>query len=129
MIKLFGEVCGRVPGMREYRAVIETMQHFHEHKGDEAVPYLKPFWLAWSRRKRRSDGRPYDPSSLTWLTEWALNGSIPAEIGGRHGWSPGTGSKRRAPLTKADLAAAAIINRRNRREARRRASQTGLPAP
>jgi hypothetical protein len=51
---------------------------------DEAAltVYLTPFWLAWSTRKRQ-DGRPYDPGNITWLTEWALNGTIP----------PGGGSK------------------------------------
>jgi hypothetical protein len=40
------------------------------------ITYLTPYWLAWSSRKR-VDGKPYDPSNLTWLTEWAVNGSIP----------------------------------------------------
>lgn len=39
--------------------------------------YLAPFWLAWSGRKRL-DGRPYDPGNITWLTEWALNGTVPS---------------------------------------------------
>jgi hypothetical protein len=48
--------------------------------------YLAPYWLAWSSRKRL-DGRPYDPGNLTWLAEWALNGSIPPP-----GGSKGAGS-------------------------------------
>jgi hypothetical protein len=133
MIKLFGEVCGRMPGMRDYRVVIEAMQHFREREGAEAVPYLKPFWMAWSSRKRRSDGKPYDPSSLTWLTEWALNGSIPAEIGGSHEHGS-AGRYEPRPLTEAELATAEIINRENRREAELWRSQlpemrrSGLPA-
>jgi len=39
--------------------------------------YLAPFWLAWSGRKRL-DGRPYDPGNITWLTEWALNRTVPS---------------------------------------------------
>ena len=39
--------------------------------------YLAPFWLAWSGRKRL-DRRPYDPGNITWLTEWALNGTVPS---------------------------------------------------
>ncbi|MGA2489265.1 MAG: hypothetical protein ABSF99_03630 [Anaerolineales bacterium] len=42
----------------------------------ELKTYLTPYWLAWSGRKRL-DGRPYDPGNITWLSEWALNGSIP----------------------------------------------------
>ncbi len=84
-ILLFQQVCGRIPGEKQYRSVIETMNHFRQKKGEAVVDYLRPFWLAWSGRKRRRDGQPYDPASLTWLTEWALNEAIPPEMGGNDG--------------------------------------------
>jgi hypothetical protein len=57
-------------------------------KLDEAglAGHLTPFWLAWSSR-RRQDGRPYDPGNISWLTEWALNGSVPPP-GGPRGKEP-----------------------------------------
>ena len=84
-ILLFQEVCGRIPGTRDYKVVIEMMRHFSKLEGQQAVDYLRPFWLAWSTRRRRFDGKPYDPGALTWLTEWAVNGSIPPEYGGLDG--------------------------------------------
>ena len=112
-IQLFQQVCGRIPGVKEYEVVIETMHHFRKHKGEQAVEYLRPFWLAWSSRRRRSDGKLYDPGSLTWLTEWALNGTVPPESGG----SDGTHQRHNAAgmaLTATDIAAAGRINRRRR---------------
>jgi hypothetical protein len=70
---------GRIPGLREYRTVIETVRFLRarEKLDDPGLAgYLKPYWLAWSGRKRL-DGRPYDPANLSWLTEWALNGHVP----------------------------------------------------
>jgi hypothetical protein len=75
---------GKVPGLSQYKNVIEAMRFLRarEKLEDPALrAYLAPYWLAWSSRKRL-DGRPYDPGNLTWLTEWALNGSIPPS-GGR----------------------------------------------
>lgn len=112
-IQLFQQICGRIPGAREYEVVIEMMHHFRKHKGEQTVEYLRPFWLAWSSRRRRSDGKLYDPGSLTWLTEWALNGTVPPEYGG----SDGTHQRHNAAsmaLTATDIAAAGRINRRRR---------------
>lgn len=70
---------GRIPGLSEYRTVIETVRFLRarEKLDDPAlVKFLAPYWLAWSGRKRL-DGRPYDPANLSWLTEWALNGHVP----------------------------------------------------
>jgi hypothetical protein len=79
-LRVFADVTGgRIPGAAQYASVIEAVRFLRKRKGlDEAglAAYLAPFWLAWSGRKRR-DGRPYDPANLTWLTEWALNGSLP----------------------------------------------------
>lgn len=50
----------------------------HLVQGGQALSvYLAPYLLAWSGRKRQ-DGGPYDPANITWLTEWALNGSVPS---------------------------------------------------
>jgi hypothetical protein len=71
---------GRIPGLSQYQTVIETVRFLRARRKlvDAALrAYLVPYWLAWSSRKRL-DGRPYDPGNLTWLVEWALNGSIPS---------------------------------------------------
>jgi hypothetical protein len=112
-IQLFQEVCGRMPGAAHYEVVIETIRHFRRQKGEGTAEYLRPSWLAWSGRKRRSDGKPYDPGSLIWLTEWALNGTIPPENGGSNETHGGTAAPRKPP-TAADYATAARINARNR---------------
>ena len=70
---------GRIPGLSQYRLVIETVRLLRaREKLDDAAlrTYLLPYWLAWSSR-RRQDGRLYDPGNISWLTEWALNESIP----------------------------------------------------
>lgn len=75
-IQVFQQASGRIPGQRDYKAVIETIQFLRQKHGDELVEYLKPFWLAWSTRKT-TGGKLYEPSSLVWLCEWAVNGEIP----------------------------------------------------
>ena len=78
-IIVFNEVSGRIPGTSQYEAVIDTVRFLRESKNltyETAITYLKPYWLAWSTRKR-TDGKLYDPSNLTWLTEWAVNETIP----------------------------------------------------
>ena len=85
-VRVFTAVTGgRIPGMAQYQAVIEAVRLLRRReklRDPELREYLKPFWLAWSSRKRR-DGRPYDPENITWLTEWALNGSIPSQGGSK----------------------------------------------
>ena len=78
---------GRIPGVSQYQAVIEAVRLMRKReKLDEngLLAYLTPFWLAWSNR-RRLDGRPYDRGNITWLTEWALNGSCPAPASSKDG--------------------------------------------
>ncbi len=70
---------GRIPGLAQYRSVIEAVRFLRgrEKCDDQALAvYLAPYWLAWSSRKRL-DGRPYDLGNISWLTEWALNGTVP----------------------------------------------------
>ena len=70
---------GRIPGISQYGAVIEAVRLLRRREKLEEAElreYLRPYWLAWSGRKRQ-DGRPYDPGNITWLVEWALNGSVP----------------------------------------------------
>jgi len=90
-VRVFARVTGgRIPGLSQYRTVIEVVRFLRgrERMDDQALAvYLAPYWLAWSSRKRL-DGRPYDPGNVTWLTEWALNGSVrsgkePAEEKGK----------------------------------------------
>lgn len=79
IIRLFEDVTGRLPGISQYKIVIETVLYVRKNKTkglQSVVDYLKPFWLAWSTR-RGKDGKIYSPSNLTWLTEWAVNGSVP----------------------------------------------------
>jgi hypothetical protein len=83
---------GRIPGLSLYAPVIDAVRFLRKKlkMDDRALTeYLQPFWLAWSSRKRQ-DGRPYDPGNVTWLTEWALNGSIPSKSP-----SPGEGKAQR----------------------------------
>lgn len=79
-VRVFAAVTGgRIPGLSQYRSVIEAVRFLRaREKIDDAglKTYLIPYWLAWSTRKRQ-DGRPYDPGNISWLTEWALNQSIP----------------------------------------------------
>jgi hypothetical protein len=80
IIRLFEDVTGRLPGDSQYKLVIETILYIRKSKTkglQSVVDYLKPFWLAWSTR-RGQNGKLYNPSNLTWLTEWAVNGSVPA---------------------------------------------------
>jgi len=70
---------GRIPGLSQYKTVIDTVRFLRKREklDDQAlVTYLKPYWLAWTSRKRTT-GQPYDPGNITWLVEWALNGFIP----------------------------------------------------
>ena len=83
IIGLFEQVTGRLPGVSQYKTVIETILFVRTNKTgplQSVVDYLKPYWLAWSGRKSQA-GKPYSLSNLTWLTEWAVNASIPP-IGG-----------------------------------------------
>lgn len=81
-IQLFKQVCGRIPGDRDYVPVIETIRFLggQHGTGEQLVAYLKPYWTAWSTRKNR-DGKLYKQSSLVWLYEWAMNGQIPPANG------------------------------------------------
>ena len=84
-IIIFLELTGRLPAISQYQAVIDTLRYIRKKRSltyETAITVLKPYWLAWSNRRRR-DGSPYDPSNLTWLTEWALNEAIPPERGGK----------------------------------------------
>lgn len=86
-LKLFQEVSGRIPGVKEYGLVIQTVQLLRQKIPEERalIAYLSRFWLVWSGRKTK-DGRPYDASSLVWLTEWAVNDHIPP-VNGKNGRS------------------------------------------
>jgi hypothetical protein len=124
-ILLFQRVCGRFPGASQYQTVIETIAYFQDLKKEQTVEYLRRFWLAWSARKRRFDGKPYDPGSLIWLTDWALNGAIPAEFGGANEAQRGAAETlhgKGRDLSAADLDAARIINERSQQR------RAGLPA-
>ena len=85
-VRVFSAVTGgRIPGLSQYQVVIEAVRLLRaREKLDDAElqAFLAPFWLAWSSRKRL-DGRPYDPGNITWLSEWALNGSIPLPGGSK----------------------------------------------
>jgi hypothetical protein len=133
MLLIFQQACGRVPGTRDYAVVIDLMRHFHKEHAEKTAEFLRPFWLAWSSRRRSSDGNPYDPASLTWLSEWAMNGHIPPAYGGSHAETRGKRLNRPARLARqggpsrpsatqgrppsaADQAAARRINHRRRGE-------------
>ncbi len=113
LILLFQDISGRIPGVRDYALVIDLMRHFQKAHGESTADFLRPFWLAWSSRRRSSDGKPYDPGSLTWLSEWAMNGHIPPTHGGSNATSQTKPATRR-PLTPEDARTAELINRRRR---------------
>jgi hypothetical protein len=29
--------------------------------------------------RKRQDGQPYEPGNISWLTDWALNGTMPSD--------------------------------------------------
>lgn len=75
-IQAFKAICGRIPGVRDYAIVIETIRLLRAKHGAKLTEIVQPYWLAWSTRKTKG-GRKYDAASLVWLTEWAVNGQIP----------------------------------------------------
>lgn len=81
-IRIFREAAERIPGVGQYETAIQTIQLLRQKVPEEKalIEYLSRFWLAWSGRKSKN-GRPYDASSLVWLTEWAVNDYIPPENG------------------------------------------------
>lgn len=77
-IKVFQEICGRVPGERDYALVIDTIRFLRGKHGAKLIANVTPYWLAWSSRKGKN-GKKYNPAMLVWLTEWAVNDEIPGE--------------------------------------------------
>jgi len=78
-IQVFRHASGRIPGSTQYRTVIETvalLRNKHGVEDNALADLLKPYWEAWSTRKRK-DGQAYNPAAVTWLTEWAVNESVP----------------------------------------------------
>ena len=68
-IQVFVGATGRMPGRPTYRTVVDLIRL---HRWD--AKHLKPFWTAWNLRG-------YRPENLGWLTDWAVQGSIPAPPG------------------------------------------------
>lgn len=59
--------------------MIETIQLLRDkYRVDDVqlADLLRPYYVAW-RESTREDGKPYEMSSLIWLTEWALNERMP----------------------------------------------------
>jgi hypothetical protein len=79
-IVTYQQISGRFPGERDYGSIIETMQYLRKKHGDKLTEVLTPYWTAWSTRKAKG-GKPYNPASLVWLYEWAMQGTIPSANG------------------------------------------------
>lgn len=79
-IQLYAKITNGFPGDKNYRVIVETIQHLREKHGSNLTDYLMRFWTAWSTRKTK-DGKPYSASSLVWLCEWAMQGSVPSANG------------------------------------------------
>lgn len=79
-IQVYERVTKGIPGMRDYRTVIDTIQSLREKHGSNLDEYLIPYWTAWSTRKTK-EGKPYSPTSMVWLCEWAVRGEIPRANG------------------------------------------------
>lgn len=94
-IQTYQRISGRFPGVRDYQGVIETVRFLREQHGDRLDEFLKPYWLAWSTRKNK-DNRPYNPASLVWLYEWAMQGDIPKA----NGHEPKIGEDRKTIIRK-----------------------------
>lgn len=75
-IMVFEKICGRIPGDRDYALVIDTIRFLRGKHRDQLVEKVTPYWLAWSGRKSK-DGKKYNPATLVWLTEWAVNDELP----------------------------------------------------
>lgn len=83
-MKVFRQVSGVIPGLSDYKVVIDAvrlLRKTHPHE-EELETYLLPFWLAWESRKTK-DGKPFGKTNPTWLTEWAVNNTIPAFTNGQ----------------------------------------------
>jgi hypothetical protein len=79
-IQLYKKITNGFPGRGEYRSVVETIQHLRKEHGSNLTEYLMPFWTAWSTRKGKN-GKAYNPASMVWLYEWAMQGRIPSANG------------------------------------------------
>ena len=75
-IQVFQQICGRIPGDRDYALVIDTIRFLRGRYKERLIDQVTPYWLAWSGRKNK-DGKKYNPAILVWLTEWAVNEQIP----------------------------------------------------
>lgn len=80
-IQAYQAICGRIPGVRDYEHVISTIQLLRARWGAGLVEKAKVYWLAWSAGRNKQTGQPYDPGSLVWLDEWAVNEQIPRAKG------------------------------------------------
>ena len=79
-IQTYERITGRFPGDRDYRIIIDTIRLLREKHGATLETFLQLYWIAWSTRKTK-EGKPYSPSSLVWLCEWAMQGTIPSANG------------------------------------------------
>ena len=79
-IQLYKQITNGFPGDKNYRPIVEAIQHLRKTHGSNLTEYLMPYWTAWSTRKTK-EGKPYSPASLVWLCEWAMQGSMPSANG------------------------------------------------
>lgn len=79
-IQTYKQITGGFPGKSNYKVIIDTFKWFEEQHGDRYYDFLVPYWTAWSTRKDKQ-GRPYNPASLVWFSEWAMNQQIPKANG------------------------------------------------
>lgn len=65
----FTEITGHRPRKAQHDAIIAVMSGIQR---TDRVAYLRTYWQEWSTRG-------YNPYGLAWLTEWARDGTIPAQ--------------------------------------------------
>ena len=65
----FTEITGHRPRKAQHDAIIAVMSGIQR---TDRVNYLRTYWQEWSTRG-------YNPYGLAWLTEWARDGTIPAQ--------------------------------------------------
>jgi DNA-binding Lrp family transcriptional regulator len=78
-VVLFRSVTGRYPSKDTFQIVVKAMRDVRVRVGRDVVcDDLVPFWEAW-----RAKG--YRNTNLSWLTEWAVSGSITNGNGNKNG--------------------------------------------
>lgn len=83
-IKPYINVCGKTPGERDYKMIIDSVELLVNRWNSKFTEMAEPYWLAWK-------ARGYGLTNPAWL-EWAINEHIPPKtkkepIPNTEGWT------------------------------------------